>query len=141
MLRLDGVWTAEVTGPHGWESAGTLVLDGGHVRGGGDSYYARGTYALTPQGVEMVLTIRFYGITRTVLGECHKEITARLRGSRKKNVMYGRMTREDKPRYSVAVRAAKEANLARDVRRLTSSLVPLDRRIGRAAPMGSKSTT
>ena len=139
-MKLDGIWTAEIAGPHGWESAGTLVLDGGHVRGGGNSYYARGTYALTPQGVEMVLTIRFYGITRTVLGECHEEITARLRGSRRKNVLFGRMTRQDKPRYSVAVRASKEASLARDVRRLTSTLVPVSRRIDHGIPIGDKST-
>lgn len=140
-MRLDGIWTAEIAGPHGWENAGTLVLDGGHVRGGGNSYYARGTYGLTPQGVEMVLTIRYYGITRTVLGECHDEITALLQGSRRKRVMYGRMTRQDKPRYSVAVRATKEASLARDVRRLTSPVIPLDRRIGHVAPIGDKTTS
>ena len=134
-VRLDGVWTAETAGPHGWDNAGTLVLEGGHVRGGGNSYYARGTYGLTTQGVEMLLTIRFYGITRTVLGECHEEIAVRLRGSRQKNVMYGRMTREDKPRYSVAVRAIKETSLTRDTRRRSSPIIPFDRRIDHSTPV------
>lgn len=140
-MRLDGAWAAEMAGTHGWEDAGTLVLDGGHVRGGGNSYYARGTYSLTPQGIEMILTIRFYGISRTVLGECHEEITARLRGSRRKNVMYGRMTREDKPRYSVAVRAIKEPSLARDTRHLSSPLILLDRRIGHTTPITDRGTS
>ena len=139
-MRLDGAWTAEIAGSHGWENAGTLVLEGGHVRGGGNSYYARGTYGLTPQGIEMVLTIRFYGISRTALGECHEEITALLRGSRKENVMYGRMTRKDKPRYSVAVRAIKETSLARDTRRLSSNVSPLGGRAGYTAPVGNDGT-
>ena len=137
-MRLDGAWTAEIAGTHGWENAGTLVLEGGHVRGGGNSYYARGTYGLTPQGIEMVLTIRFYGISRTVLGECHEEITALLRGSRKENVMYGRMTRKDKPRYSVAVRAIKETSLARDICGRSSPVIPPGGRSGHTAPIGDE---
>ena len=129
-----------MAGHHGWENAGTLVLDGGQVRGGGNSYYARGTYSLTPQGVEMVLTIRFYGITRTVLGECHDDITVMLQGSRRKNVMFGRMTRQDKPRYSVAVRATKEASLARDVLRLTSPVIAIDHRLSHISTFAGKST-
>ncbi len=141
MARLDGIWTAELARANGWENAGTLILDGGHVRGGGNSYYARGTYGLTSQGVEMVLTIRFYGITRTVLGECQEEITVLLRGSRRKNLMFGRMTRRDKPRYSVAVRATKEATLSRDVRRLASPVIPLDHRLARPGSVGGKTTS
>ena len=136
-MRLDGAWTAEIAGSYGWENAGTLVLEGGHVRGGGNSYYARGTYGLTPQGIEMVLTIRFYGISRTVLGECREEITVLLRGSRRENVIYGRMTRQDKPRYSVAVRAVKETSLAKDTRRLSSAVLPLGGRTGYPTPVGS----
>ena len=139
-MRLDGAWTAEIAGSHGWENAGTVVLEGGHVRGGGNSYYARGSYGLTPQGIEMVLTIRFYGISRTVLGECHEEITVLLRGSRRDNVMYGRMTRMDKPRYSVAVRAVKETPVAKDTRRLNSAVIPLRGRTGYPAPVGNEVT-
>ncbi len=138
-MRLDGAWTAEMAGPHGWENAGTLILDGGHVRGGGNSYYARGTYALTPQGIEMVLTIRFYGVSRTVLGECREEITALLQGSRGENVMYGRMTRKDKPRYSVTVRAVKETSLAKDSH-LSSAVIPLGGRTGYTASIGNQGT-
>ncbi len=123
-MRLDGVWTAEVAVNNGWENAGLLILDKGRVTGGSNVYYTRGTYALTREGIEMALQIRFYGVTRTLLGECREEMAVELQGKRNKNIMYGRMTRKDKPRYSVAVRAIKQSDLASDYRSPTDGVFP-----------------
>ncbi len=125
-MKLDGIWTAEVAGPNGWDNAGLLVLDKGRVTGGSNVYYTRGTYALTREGIEMALKIRFYGITRTLLGECREEMSVELLGKRDKNIMYGRMTRKDKPRYSVAVRAIKQSDLTSDYPGPTDGVFPLE---------------
>ena len=108
---IEGVWTAEIYGPYGWENNGTYVLDRGRVLGGSDRHYAAGHYRFIDNNYRAEITVNFHGKPRTIFGERCDRFEIVVIGTSDNGVIEAQMDRKDKSGFGVRYRMTKRLGL------------------------------
>ncbi len=110
-MSIEGLWTAEIHGLHGWENAGVIVLHGGHALGGGRQHYSIGTYNCPGEDFSMSLTINYHGTPRTLFGSADKTLSIKVDGHVQRDEILGSAFRVESPNQSLAFRLTKRADM------------------------------
>ena len=110
-LSIEGVWTAEICGPYGWENNGTYVLERGRVLGGSDRHYAAGHYSFIDNSYRAEIAVNFHGKPRTIFGERCDRFEIVVTGTSDNDVIEAQMDRKDKSGFSVRYRMTKRLGL------------------------------
>ena len=110
-MSFEGLWTAEVYGPFGWDNHGVLLLQDGRMVGGDGQHYATGTYTVSGEGIEAELNVDHYGRPRTIFGEAAEHYTTRMAGRMKDGVIDGTVVRHDRPEFDLPIRLVKRREL------------------------------
>ena len=111
MVSIEGLWTAEIFGLHGWENAGVLVLTDGHALGGGRNHYSIGTYSGDRGKFHMSLDITYHGPPRTLFGSSDKELSIDVEGQVEREEILGSVSRGGNPSHSLSFRMTKRGNM------------------------------
>jgi hypothetical protein len=110
-MLLDGIWAGEIYGIYGWESTGILILEDGHVLGGGNHHYSTGTYKNSGSSIKINMIADYFGNPPTIFGDASRTVAIRFRGKREAKVISGTMSRSDKPKIALSTRYTKIADL------------------------------
>lgn len=110
-MSFEGVWTAEVFGPHGWDSHGVLLLQGGRLAGGDNQQCTSGTYEVHGEGIEAELMVDHYDQPRTIFGDNARRYTTRLAGRLTGSVISGIVVRPDRPKFELQIRLTRRMDL------------------------------
>lgn len=110
---VDGIWYVDIFGMYGWESIGMLVLNDGHVVGGGDHHYTLGSYTVSGDGISVSHTMNYKDVTRTLFGEARNKFEVVFEGTYndEKKRFEGLMHRPRKAKMAVGCRLKKGADL------------------------------
>ncbi len=110
-MSIEGLWTAEIHGLHGWENAGVIVVHDGHALGGGRQHYSIGTYNCPGEDFSMSLTINYHGPPRTLFGSADKTLSIKVDGEVQRDEILGSAFRVESPNQSLAFRLTKRADM------------------------------
>ena len=112
-MVVDGIWYVEIFGLYGWESIGILVLNEGHVVGGGDHHYAVGTYMESNEKISLSLTMNYKDVPRTLFGEARNTFEVVFEGTQnnKMDRFQGLLHRPQKAEMAVSCRLTRGAGL------------------------------
>ena len=112
-MAIEGIWTAEVYGPFGWENRGVFIFENGRILGGDNRQYTAGRYSNTDRDMKAEFTIHYYGPPRTVFGEAVEKFTSVLEGklNTEGSVIEGTIRRPDKPQFDLQMRLTKRIDL------------------------------
>ena len=110
-MSVDGLWTSEIYGLHGWENTGVIVLDGGQTIGGGRNHYSVGTYSQSENDIGISLLITYHGTPRTLFGSSDSQLSLRFDGQYDDGVIEGSVYREGNPRQTLSFRLTKRADI------------------------------
>ena len=112
-MMADGIWYVEIFGLYGWESIGILVLNEGHVIGGGDYHYAVGSYTGSNDKISISLTMNYKDVPRTLFGEARNTFEVVFEGTYKdkRDRFQGLLHRPHKAEMAVSCRLTRGAGL------------------------------
>jgi hypothetical protein len=110
-MTIDGVWTAEVYGPFGWESIGILVFEKGRIVGGGNRHFSSGGYRFSENEVVAEIDVHYFGPPRTMFGETAESFSSVLTGKLTEETIEGTIKRPDRPHYELLVRLTRRMDL------------------------------
>ena len=113
-MKLDGIWTARVFGPVGWENAGVIVLEDGRVLGGGHRHYLHGSYLDSGDEIWMTVRVTNYGGNRSSLSRNERTLLAEVHGRLENGEIVARVSRPDVPGQAVTVRLTLREVLPRE---------------------------
>lgn len=111
-MSVDGLWTSEIYGLHGWENTGVLVLKGGQAMGGGRNHYSVGNYTLSGNDISVLFDIIYHGTPRTLFGSSDATLSVQLGGRYNDELIEGSIFRQDNPKQTLSVRLTKRAPIA-----------------------------
>lgn len=111
-MPIDGLWTSEIYGLHGWENTGVVVLRDGEAMGGGRNHYSVGTYSLAGDELSLTINITYHGKPRTLFGSSDSTLALHLDGCVDGDVIEGSIHRVENPKQSLSFRLTKRASLA-----------------------------
>ena len=103
----QGVWTGEIYGPYGWENNGVYVLDHGQIFGGNDRHYSSGRYNVSGDIYNADISVHYYGPPRSIFGENQEQFEITVTGTLGEGVIAAKVSRPDKPEFSVEYRMTK----------------------------------
>ena len=110
-MSVNGLWTSEIYGLHGWENTGVVVLDNGRTMGGGRNHYSVGTYRLSENEIDISLVITYHGSPRTLFGSSDSQLSLRFNGQHDDGVIEGSVYREGNPKQTLSFRLTKRADI------------------------------
>lgn len=110
-MSFEGIWTAEVYGPFGWDNHGVFFLHDGRMVGGDNQQYTMGAYEVCGEGIEAELKVDQYGPPRTIFGESAEQYTIKMAGRLKDGVINGTVGRDDRPKFDMQIRLTKRTDL------------------------------
>lgn len=110
-MSIDGLWTSEIYGLHGWENTGVLVLKSGQAFGGGRNHYSVGTYTLSGNDVGISIDIIYHGTPRTLFGSSDATLSLQLDGRHGGELIEGSIFRKDNLKQTLSVRLTKRADI------------------------------
>ena len=110
-MSLEGLWTSEFYGLHGWENTGIAVLRDGHVLGGGRHHHSIGTYTVSGNEVTLSLQINYHGKPRVLFGSSERRLNLQLTGELAGTTIEGDVCRAESPRQSLIFRLTKRADI------------------------------
>lgn len=110
-MSVDGLWTSEIYGLHGWENTGVLVLKSGQAIGGGRNHYSVGTYTLSGNVISISIDIIYHGTPRTLFGSSDSTLSLHLDGRCDDELIGGTVFRQDNPNQTLSVRLTKRADI------------------------------
>lgn len=113
-MTIEGVWTAEARGAYGLEDRGIFFLQDGRTLGGDNRMYCSGPYRVTGNEFEADWQIKYLGRPRTLFGEAKEEITLKVSGTVENDMIDAKLTRPDRPGYSLRYRLKKRLDLPAD---------------------------
>ncbi|MEM7636469.1 MAG: hypothetical protein AAF299_18025 [Pseudomonadota bacterium] len=128
-MSFEGVWTAEMFGPHGWDGHGVLLLQDGRLAGGDNQQCTSGTYVVHGEGIEAELMVDHYDQPRTIFGDNARKYTTRLSGRLKGSVISGIVVRPDRPEFELQIRLTRRMDLPAHDRALSGRPVSTAREI------------
>lgn len=88
-MALDGIWTLEVAGIHGWERVSTAYLEKGRFLGGSAESHAIGIYSVKGKKFKAKVKVSQHGEIRTVFGKKHKRFTVLFSGKHEGDQLVG----------------------------------------------------
>jgi hypothetical protein len=100
-----------MSGLHGWENTGVIVLNGGHALGGGRHHYSIGTYKGSGEDFSMSLAVTYHGPPRTLLGSADKELSISFDGQVEGDKILGSASRPGSPNQSLSFRLTKRTDM------------------------------
>jgi len=110
-MSIEGIWTAEVYGPFGWDNRGVFLLEDGRMVGGDNRQYSTGTYSVSGDRVTAELKVHYYGPPRTVFGEKSEKFTLKLDGKLEGDTIDGTVHRPDKTQFELQYRFTRRMGL------------------------------
>ena len=111
-MSYEGIWTVQIAGPLGWRNVGILVMDGGRAIAGNDSFYARGSYAVAGELIQMTLAVWFYGTSPTMAGTGGGQaFTIEFQGNLTPQFVSGTLSRPDQANFNMRTRLTRRADL------------------------------
>ncbi len=110
-MSLEGLWTSEFYGLHGWENTGVAVLRDGHVLGGDRHHHTVGTYTVSGNKVTLSLQINYHGKPRVLFGSSDRRLNLQLAGEFASTTIEGDVYRLESPRQSLIFRLTKRADI------------------------------
>lgn len=111
-MSIEGLWTAEIYGLHGWENIGVVVLESGRVLGGGRHHFSTGTYKVSDGEIKLSVVIEYHGKPRTLFGSSKKKISMDYTGRRKGDTIEGIVCRPKNSKQTLMFRLAKRADIS-----------------------------
>ena len=110
---LDGIWTAEVYGPFGWESLGILILENGRIMGGGNRHYSSGRLQREGKNLKATIDVHYYGPPRAMFGESEETFQTMLdlQLNEADDVAEGKIRRSDKRNYDLQMRLTRRMGM------------------------------
>ena len=110
-MSVDGLWTTEMYGLHGWENTGVLVLKIGQAIGGGRNHYSVGTYSQSGDDISISIDIIYHGTPRTLFGSSDSTLSLQLNGRHTEELIEGAIFRRENPKQTLSVRMTKRAGI------------------------------
>ena len=110
-MSIEGLWTSEFYGLHGWESSGVLVLENGRAFGGGRHHFSTGSYEISGEDLSMSIEIEYHGPPRTLFGSSDKKISLQLNGQIGNGMIEGSVFRSENPKMTLMFRLIKRADI------------------------------
>lgn len=110
-MSIEGLWTAEFYGLHGWENTGVFVFQNGRVLGGGRHHYSVGVYEETNNEVNVSVTVTYHGKPRVMFGSSDRTLTMEFKGQHHENMIEGNVNRAGNPRQTLLFRMTKRAEI------------------------------
>ncbi len=110
-MSLEGLWTSEFYGLHGWENTGVAVFRDGHVMGGGRHHHTLGTYTVSGDEVSLSLEIHYHGKPRVLFGSSDRQLRLQLKGRHAGDSIEGNVSRVENPELSLIFRMTKRAEI------------------------------
>jgi hypothetical protein len=109
-VSIEGLWTAEMFGLHGWENSGVIMLRDGQALGGGRHHYSIGTYSYSGEDFSMALAITYHGPPRTLFGSSDKKLSINVDGQVEGGEILGSVSRTGSPKQTLAFRLTKRTD-------------------------------
>jgi hypothetical protein len=113
-MALDGIWTLEVAGIHGWERVFTTFLEKGRSLSGSAESHTTGTYSVKGKKFKATVKVSQHGEIRTVFGEKHKQFTVLFSGKHEGDQIVG----------TISLKGAKSTDPKYPVRLLWQEVLP-----------------
>ena len=113
-MSVEGIWTAEASGPFGWENRGVFFLQDGKAMGGDNRMFCSGVYRLDGKKFEADWEVIYFGPPRTVFGEAKQEISLKVVGTVDNDVIDAVLTRADRPNYDLTYKLTKRLDLPKE---------------------------
>ncbi len=110
-MKIEGIWTAEVYGPFGWENIGIMIFEQGRIIGGGNRHYSSGSYSISEDDFNASIEVHYYGPPRTMFGESSESFSNLITGKRNQDTIEGLIKRPDKPQYEIRVRLTRRMDV------------------------------
>lgn len=110
-MSIQGLWTSEFYGLHGWENNGVVVLENGRALGGGRHHFSNGTYEVSGKEISMSVVIEYHGTPRTLFGSSDKQISLKLIGQMKDGTIEGSVFRPESPKQALLFRLTKRVGI------------------------------
>ena len=110
-MSIEGLWTSEIYGLHGWENTGVLMLRGGQTMGGGRNHYSVGTYDLSGNDIRVSIEICYHGPPRILFGSSDSRISLCFDGEHENGVVEGSVHRVGNPKQTLSFRLTKRADI------------------------------
>lgn len=132
-MTIDGIWTADVFGPFGWESHGVFILENGRLLGGDHRQYSSGSYCLAENRVTARFTVHYYGSPRVMFGSARMQHTIELEGTQDANQIHGTIRVPSSPEFDLQIRLTRLMGLPADAT-VGETFVGVDGRLGPIGP-------
>ena len=113
-MKLDGIWTARLFGPVGWENAGVIVLEDGRVLGGSHRHYLHGSYLDSGDELWMTVRVTYYDGSQSFLDGSDGTLLVEAEGRLENGEIVARVSRPDVPGQVVTVRLTLREALPRE---------------------------
>lgn len=110
-MSLEGLWTAEFYGLHGWENTGVLILRDGHAAGGGRHHYSAGTYSVSEDAMSLSLEINYHGKRRVLFGSSDTPLFLEFDGEHHGDTIEGNVYRVNNSKQTLIFRLTKRAEI------------------------------
>lgn len=110
-MSIQGLWTSEIYGLHGWENNGVVVLENGRALGGGRNHFSVGSYEISGEDLSMSIDIDYHGPPRTLFGSSDKKISIQLNGQIGNGMVEGAVFRPENPKLTLMFRLTKRADI------------------------------
>jgi len=114
-MKTEGIWTAEIYGPFGWENIGILVFENNRIIGGGNRHYSAGSYSVSGDDFKADIEVHYYGPPRTLFGESAEEFTNHISGKLHENTIDGTIKRPGKPHHKLMLRLTRRMDIPQPV--------------------------
>jgi len=111
-MSIEGLWTGELYGLHGWENAGIIVLESGRALGGGRHHFSTGTYKMSGGEFQLSMAIEYHGKPRTLFGSSKKKLSMKFTGHRAGDKIEGTVCRPKNPKQTLMFRLTKRADIS-----------------------------
>lgn len=110
-MAIEGLWTSEFYGLHGWENTGVLILQNGHILGGGRNHYSTGTYKTSDKDISLSVGINYHSKPRVLFGSSNKQVPLQFEGKRRGKTIEGNVHKAGSPRQTLMFRLTKRAEI------------------------------
>lgn len=111
-MAIEGLWTSEFYGLHGWENTGVLIFQNGHILGGGRHHHSTGTYTASGKDISLSVDIKYHSKPRVLFGSASKKVSLQYEGKRRGETIEGNVHKAGSPRQTLLFRLTKQAELS-----------------------------
>jgi len=89
-----------------------LILQNGHILGGGRHHYSTGTYKTSDKDIGLSVEIKYHSKPRVLFGSSNKQVSLEFEGKRRGETIEGNVHRAGNSRQTLLFRLTKRAEIS-----------------------------